>query len=389
MRASASWLAGLATAALTPGAALARGTARAPDPIWLKWDFSPWLVIPTVIALILWWRGIEKRPTALDAAPVRSLAFPAGVFLTFVSLASPIDGMADHLFWMHQVQHMLLRMMGPMLIAFGQPQATLVAGSPNWLRRGPIAFVLTSGPCRRLFAFLTDPWVATTLFVASLYVWQWPPFHDTAILHDGVHDSMHFTMLAAGLLFFWRVFDQRPPPKGARFGVRLIMLWIGTLANVPIGAFICFKSVELYPAYDVVGRLFGVTPMADERLGGFIMWAPASMMMLIPLLVVIHAWAGQEERTLVRRGGAAAGESAPVTPRSGVTVEEVGKNRAFALALAAFPGFILAATVVIAIFVIHEHRVRAEPAWRPAASPSAPPMETSGRTQPVILSAQQ
>ncbi|MGH7016747.1 MAG: cytochrome c oxidase assembly protein, partial [Caulobacteraceae bacterium] len=314
---------------LTPAQALASGSSGPPTPVWLRWDFSPDLVLPTLAVLILYWRGLERRPAAFDEAPVRHLAFFAGVFVTFVSLASPIDGMADHLFWMHQVQHMLLRMIGPMLIAYAQPQATLVSGSPNWLRRGPIAFVLTSSPCRKLFGFLTNPWAATTLFVASLYIWQWPPFHNTAILNDGVHEVMHFTMLAAGLLYFWRVFDQRPPPKGARFGARLVMLWIGTLANVPIGAFICFKSIELYPAYDKVGRLFGIAPMADERLGGFIMWAPAIMMMLIPLLVVIHTWAGQEERALVRRGAASPGEPAFV-PRAGVSVEEVGKNRAFA-----------------------------------------------------------
>ncbi|MGH6957911.1 MAG: cytochrome c oxidase assembly protein [Caulobacteraceae bacterium] len=344
--AASAFLAGFATLAMAPTVALANVTGHVAQPIWLRWDFSLDLVIPTVLALVLYWRGLEKRPAAFDEAPLRHLSFLGGVFITFASLASPIDAMADHLFSMHQVQHMLLRVVGPMLIAYAQPQATLVAGSPSWLRRGPVGRGLASAPSRGLFGFLMRPWLVTALFVASLYVWEWPPFHDRAILDDGVHYVMHITMLAAGLLFFFRVFDQRPPPKGARYGVRLMMLWIGVLSNIPIGAFTSFKSRELYPAYDVVGRLFGMSPMNDERLGGFIMWAPASMMMLLAVLLVVHAWGGHEEKTEARR--VAAGASAAVRPRP--------KNGAFAAGLAAFSVCILAAALTIAIIGTAAHR---------------------------------
>ncbi|MGH6971145.1 MAG: cytochrome c oxidase assembly protein [Caulobacteraceae bacterium] len=337
--------------ALTPTFALADAAGEASQPIWLRWDFSLDLVIPTVLALVLYWRGLEKRPAAFDEAPLRHLSFLGGVFLTFASLASPIDAMADHLFSMHQVQHMLLRVVGPMLIAYAQPQATLVAGSPSWLRRGPVGRTLASAPSRGLFGFLMRPWLVTTLFVASLYLWEWPPFHDRAILDEGVHYVMHITMLAAGLLFFFRVFDQRPPPKGARYGVRLMMLWIGVLSNIPIGAFTSFKSRELYPAYDVVGRLFGMSPMSDERLGGFIMWAPASMMMLLAVLLVVHAWGGHEDKIEARRLASADGRPATSLPRQ--------NNGAFAISLAAFSICILAASLTIAIIANQAHAERA------------------------------
>jgi len=307
-------------------------------PIWLSWTFSPDLVIPAAAALAIYFRGLARRSSAETSG--RDLAFLGGVFVTFASLASPIDSMADHLFSAHQVQHMLLRMVGPGLIAFAQPQGTLVSGSPVWLRRGPISRILASMSSRRLFGFLTRPWPSTILFIASLYVWQWPVFHDRAIVDEGVHYLMHLTMLAAGLLFFWVVFDRRGPPKGRRFGARLTMIAAGTLANIPLGALICLKSVELYPAYDQVGRLFGVTALDDERLGGFIIWAPASMMMLIALLVVVHAWGRQEER--------ASRSGRPPLPRAS------GKaNGVLALGLAAFSACVLAASLAVAIIALH------------------------------------
>lgn len=127
----------LAAASLAPTNALASDT-DAQQPLWDTWDFSADLMIPAAAALVLYWRGLEKRPSAFEETPARHLAFFGGVFLTFASLASPIDAISDHLFSMHQVQHMLLRVVGPMLIACSQPGATLVAGSPNWLRRGAL-----------------------------------------------------------------------------------------------------------------------------------------------------------------------------------------------------------------------------------------------------------
>jgi putative membrane protein len=308
------------------------------------WDLTPDIVVPVVLVLAIYANGLARRPGILEARLWRHAAFFWGVMAFFLSLASPLDAFADRLFFMHQVQHMLIRVLGPMLIALSQPQALLIAGLPSWARRGALGPVLASRAPGAIFGFLTHPVVATLLFITSLYAWQWPGLHNLAILNEGVHYVMHVTMLATGLLFFWRVFDQRPAPKGTRFGVRLMMLWVAVLANIPIGVFTSFKSRELYTAYDVAGRLFSMSAMDDERLGGFIMWAPSSMMMLLAVLVVIHAWAGHEERLDDRR-------IASASPAR--TVASPAKNRALAFGLGAFAACVLAATVAIGLLAVH------------------------------------
>ncbi|HEV2364681.1 MAG TPA: cytochrome c oxidase assembly protein [Caulobacteraceae bacterium] len=330
-------------------------------PAWARWDFSLDIIAPAALVVAIYWRGLERRPGAFDAHPLRHLLFLGGVSITFLSLASPLDALADRLFSVHQVQHILLRVVGPMLIALAKPHATLLAGLPGWLRRRVSAPIAGSRAVGAVFGALAKPAVSTLLFVASLYVWQWPAFHNRAILDDGVHEAMHVTMLAAGLLFFWRLFDQRRPPKGLGFGARLMMLWVAVLANIPIGAYTCFKSRELYWAYDAARLSLGVSAMDDERLGGFIMWAPASMMMLIAVLIVVHAWGGHEEREERRRAAAlSAGAPAAVASMPG-PVELGRKNRAFAYGLAAFSVSVLAATLTVAFLVLH-HLAPAAPA---------------------------
>jgi putative membrane protein len=314
-----------------------------------NWDLTPDVVVPTAVVLALYATGLARRPGILEARLWRHAAFFWGVMAVFLSLASPLDALADRLFFMHQVQHMLIRLVGPMLIALAQPQGLLIAGMPSWLRRNGLSPVLASRAPGVIFGFLTRPVVATVLFVGALYLGQWPRLHNLAILSEGVHYVMHVTMLAAGLLFFWRVFDQRPAPKGTRFGVRLMMLWVAVLSNIPIGVFTSFKSHELYPAYDVAGRLFHMSAMDDERLGGFIMWAPSSMMMLVAVLAVIHAWAGYEEKLEDRRTAAGLHGSNV----SGSLATSPSKNRALALGLGAFATCVLAATLAIGLLAVH------------------------------------
>jgi putative membrane protein len=341
--------------ALAPGVALADDDGPVTTAHLLaSWDPSPDLVIPTVLVLGLYGLGLARRPGALDERPWRHAAFFWGVMAVFLSLVSPLDAFSDHLFFVHQIQHMLLREVGPMLIALSQPQALLIAGLPAGLKRRAVTPLLTAGATRGVFGFLTRPVPVTAIFLASLYVWQWPPLHNRAILDEGVHYVMHVTMLAAGLLFFWRVFDHRPMPQGTPYGTRLMMLWIAVLANIPIGAYTTFKSRVLYPAYAVVGRPFAISPIADERLGGFIMWAPCSMMMLFAVLLVVNAWARHEARIDDRRiaAGAAWPHPTPATAEA-LIAQQRPKNRALALGLCAFAACILAATVTVGLLVMH------------------------------------
>ena len=79
---------------------------------------------------------------------------------------------------------------------------------------------------------------------------------------------MHVSMLLTGLIFWWRVFDSRPAPKGLRHGYRLMMIWIGVLATILLGSYTALKSSLLYPAYGQGKRLWDLTPLGDELIGG-------------------------------------------------------------------------------------------------------------------------
>jgi putative membrane protein len=329
------------------------GHIEADNMAWNEWSLTPDIVIATLVVSTVYILGIVRRNARDDRSRLwRHAAFLGGVASVFLALASPIDHMAEHLFSVHQIQHLLLRMIAPMLIALSAPQAVLISGLPSALRRNALAPFAGNGLLQRLFSLLTEPVVVTALFIAALYVWEYPRYHDAALLNDSIHYTMHVTMLAAGLLFWWRIFDVRPAPAGLTYGRRLMMLWIVILSNIGLGAYTTLKSAILYPAYDVVGRLFGMGPLADETVGGFVIWVPSSMMCLLAAIIVIHMWGKHETRVEEKRVNAPASSSGFLPyPTTGMALVEQArpKNRVLAIGITAFAIAVFGSVIFVGI----------------------------------------
>ena len=339
---------------------------------WSTWDLTPDIVLPTLFVAGIYIRGMIRRRDASASTPWwRHVLFFGGLGSVFLALESPIDPIAEHLFLVHQVQHFLLRMMGPMLLALSWPAGLLTAGLPAVLRRWVLAPVVGNGFVRVVFGILVQPVVVTVLFIAALYVWEYPPLHDYALLNDPVHYLMHVTMLLAGLLFWWRVFDRRPPRTeaelddaplrgfkaldvlaagGLRYGIRLMMLWVVILSGILIGAYTTVKTTILYPAYDANGRLFGIAPLNDEAVGGVILWIPSSMMCLAAVLIIIHLL-GLHEAVLYRRYRARPASNSAVLlfPTTGAELiaRARPKNRYMAFGFMVFVAAVFSSTFLI------------------------------------------
>lgn len=318
----------------------------APHNPWTQWSLSPDIALPTLAIVALYIAGNRDRARpAWDRHPeLRHLAFFAGVAAVFLALQSPIEEVADHSFVVHQVEHMLLRTIGPMLLMLAAPQAALLRGLPGFLRRRVMAPLLSSSPIRAL-AVLGHPAVATILFIGASDFWMIPRFHDLSLVDEPIHYLWHTTLLLSGLIFFWRLLDPRPYPYGASLGARLLMFWFASIGDILLGYFLTFKHEVLYPVYDQLGRYWGMGALNDETLGGLTMWVPGCMMLGLAVIVVIYRWVGQEEHRAAR------------TRRAGVavTAAELASrrreaNRKVALWLVAFAAAVLAIAMMSALF---------------------------------------
>ncbi len=142
-----------AAAALTlAGPAFAHGGAHLESDPWAAWALTPDIILAALLVGGLYAAGLGGGRGADAAATWRHMSFFAGLAVIFLALQSPVEPLSDHLFLVHQIEHLLLRMAGPMLLALAFPPGPLIRGLPGWGRRylvqpvAPVARCTASSP---------------------------------------------------------------------------------------------------------------------------------------------------------------------------------------------------------------------------------------------------
>jgi putative membrane protein len=274
----------------------------------LPWDFSVTVLTCCVAFLLLFARGAHRLKQR-GAAPAtwRQSVFYIGVLLVYIPLQTRYDYLAQHMFWVHRLQHFLLHDFASLLIALTAPWPVLGAGLPKrW--RAPLKRWWHSAPVRALYAIVTQPLVAFILFVGLIYLWLWPSVHFRAMLSLREYKTMNWSVAVDGLLFWSLILDPRSKAEGAAMwlGPRIILALLTMLPETIIGAYLSLHRSVVYTVYAICGRLWPIDAVTDQQLGGLIVWIPASMMCSFAALIVLRRWMQHDERVRGPRAVAAA-----------------------------------------------------------------------------------
>jgi putative membrane protein len=254
-------------------------------PAFGPWDFSPSIYLATALALYWYWCGIALSPPAERPALWRQLAFVSGVVLIYAVLQTRIEYWSQHMFFLNRLQTIAMHDVGPFLIALAWPGQTIKAGMPRSIQR-----LIESRSVNAIVGALHQPLVAAFLFVGVFYLWLIPIVHFRAMIDHQLYAVMNWTMVLGGLLFWCLTLDPRPsPPAQMSFGVRIALMIGVMLPQMLLGALITFMPRDLYPYYDLCGRLFpGIDPLTDQHIGGIISWVPPGMMSVIGVLISLN-----------------------------------------------------------------------------------------------------
>ena len=255
------------------------------DAFLRSWPFDPWLIVMLVVPAALYLRGwllLHRRdPQRWHSGQLA--AFLGGLAVLFASLASPIEPFAALLLQVHMAQHLLLMMFAPPLLWLGAPLFPLLRGLPQPIRVYWIAPLLRSRSLRRVCARLTHPAAALPLFVAATWLWHIPASYEIALRSNSWHYLQHVCFLGTGLLFWYPV--VRPYPSRPRWSLWLLVpyLLLADVQNTALSALLTFANHVLYPYYQTVPHIGGVSALEDQAAAGVLMWVPGSLVFLLPL----------------------------------------------------------------------------------------------------------
>jgi putative copper resistance protein D len=256
-------------------------------------DPLPWIgIVLATVAYLTAVRIVDRAHPATRVRRWRIAAWLAGVAVIAVALVSAVDGYAEILFTVHMVQHLLLAMVAPPLLAFGAPVTLALRASGANVRRSLLLPVLHS----RLLKTVAWPPVGWTAFAVVMWVTHFSPLFNAALEDEALHSAEHLLYLAAGLLFWWPVIGADPVRWRLSPVARMVYLAAQMPFNTAVGLAIYFAPAILYPHYASVGRTWGPDPLTDQQLAGIVMWGAGDVILLGALVIAIEAWLRADEK---------------------------------------------------------------------------------------------
>jgi putative membrane protein len=251
----------------------------------VPWEPSFGLVAVFVMTAFLYVRG--SRHVRISIA--RRMAFWVGLALFYIALHTRLDYYAEHEFFVHRLQHLVLHHLAPLILMASYPGSALRAGLPlRW--RSALRRWQYRRPARVLAAMVLNPTFISAAFVISVVFWLIPSVQFVAMLDWRIYTFMNWSVAVSGLLYWWMLLDHRPhPPSRTRPGLRVLSPVITMTPQILVGAIITFSTHDLYPIFSLCGRAFTSVPATlDQSLGGLIMWVPAGVLEAIGAMMALR-----------------------------------------------------------------------------------------------------
>jgi cytochrome c oxidase assembly factor CtaG len=209
-----------------------------------SFTFEPvFLGLAAAAALAYAWAARNERPSARRIA-----LFAVGLLLIAGSLNSPLETIAaKRLLLVHLLQNALIADIAPPLILLGLAP--------------PMRAWLDAHGGRRLRARY-----ALLAWLAAWYGTHLAGFYDWALRSEWPLNVEHGLLIAGGLLFWWPLVSGRLTPPAA-----IAYLGAGFVASSFLGLALIFSSRPFYSFYEHTQRLWGLSPIRDQNLGGIVM----------------------------------------------------------------------------------------------------------------------
>ncbi|HEY2544248.1 MAG TPA: cytochrome c oxidase assembly protein, partial [Gaiellaceae bacterium] len=136
---------------------------------------------------------------------------------------------------------------------------------------------------------------ALPLWAANLAVWHVPYLYDAALAHSAVHALQHALFFAGGALVWATLFELLPGPRWFGTGARAAYLAGMWFFSLGLSSVFLWSSHPFYEPYVHAPRLWGFSPLDDQRLGGGVMLLEGSLIMLGVLIWLGLRWFDEAE----------------------------------------------------------------------------------------------
>lgn len=263
-----------------------------------SWRFGPFQL--AVLAALIGLACLYLRATRKLSARGRhwngwrTSAFLAGLLCVDVALQSSVATYADTYFQAHVVQHLLLMVVGPPLLALGAPSTLLLQTSSRAVKTRWLALLHS-----RVFGTVSHPLTVWALYYGAMYVFFLTPLVGFSMDHMALMDAINIGFLAGATLFWWPTVGIDPIPRWRMsYGARMLNLFIGVPVETWLGIALMNESAR-------AGRHdAAMYSLASIHSGGSILWIFSEVASAAAILPIFVQWMRSEDRKAARSDAA-------------------------------------------------------------------------------------
>jgi putative membrane protein len=256
-----------------------------PEFNWHRWENHDSTLIGLALLTLLYLYALGPyRARARVTERVsgwRVASFFCALVVMFFALNGPIHDLSDYyLFSIHMVQHLMLtQIVAPLLLLGLMPYMARALLRPAWVRATA--------------RVLSRPAVAFLLYTVSFTAWHLQPAYDLMMRNHNVHIVTHLQFMVTAVILWWPVVGPLEEYRLSHAGQMLYLFLIG-IPMMCVAALITLADVLLYPWYAPSPRVWGLSPLDDQKVGGLIMWVPGGLFYWIAMSFVFFAWVKRE-----------------------------------------------------------------------------------------------
>jgi len=255
-----------------------------------SWDTSPFALL-TLVACVVVGAWYLQAVWALSAkgrtwSRMRTVSFLTGLVMIDLALQSPVASFTMGYFEAHMVQHLLLMVTAPPLLALGAPMTLALQTSSR-----PVKVRLLRVLNSQVFKWWSHPVPTAAIYYLAMFAFFLTSAVNVAMEHMWLMDLVNIAFLVAALHFWWPIVgvDHIPHwPMG--HGAKMVALLIG----VPIESFL---ALALLTSTRPAASMYTV---GSTHAGAGILWIGAEIFTFLALIPVFVQWIGFEGRRTAR-----------------------------------------------------------------------------------------
>lgn len=250
------------------------------------------LLIAVTLFYLRGWARLRQRRVSF-ANVLRLIAFVFAVTTMALVFLSPLNWLNREYFFIRAAQYVLLCLFTIPAFFISCTFDVALWGLPTSLRKTIVRWMRSRTLVRRTVHNVTRPWIIFFLFIALFATW-YDARVSTWLLSNALLHTVSLLVLGVGaMLTWWHLIGTGPRLHWE------LSPWLAALAiivlelvNMSVAVPLAFSTEPVYPHYTMAfnrpDRMFPLTLIDDQSLGGGLLWVGGSAVFLSSIVLILN-----------------------------------------------------------------------------------------------------